>query len=675
MHIRRNQIIIIIVWLLAFLPLNQLHTEELQLNTACQALLNNPETGLVSTSLDNYDYTYADRNANVIMNALKRLGKNQDLLLPEGTYYVNSILIAKTVSGCTIAGAGIGKTVLKRSGFSWDNNTQGDCPLRTEVFITDNVTGLALADMTIDGNCHHIAISGYGKWNTSNGSYSNGLPQFPTYISQDTYRSSAGGVVNIALSNNIAFENIALKNGYRWCVSLAKVNGFSMKNCIIDTGNLSTEFKGHFDAVPNNTVMHMHTSQDGLHLVNVSNALIEYNDIHSEDSAIAIELNPAWDWGGYDITENIVIKNNYISTASPTDAETLLNDDDVIYGTGLANAWTGQSAVDIFYNESWDLPGNYHYDGQDYFRNIEIRENAFEGVRQGVRCGFFIGATLGHFNHRIYNLTIKDHEPSFLAGRNRDQPAGIRNVTKNTHTGSWNRSGGAGIAVRYTDSLIVSNNVIENVSGGLGISIENVTHFSLTGNIIDKISGNQLGDLGIAWAGGEGIRINNKFVQNDPNWKNNHFDTGYFLVENNKIGQTETTKIAVISTGNGTIHLNRNYDMDGKNFCILSNEIYNNNTQNMNWGNCNETGISDLNSNYIFRFYPNPVEDYLYINSQIPADENAQINILNMSGKKVSSIQLTSGTNVIPMQQLSSGIYLLSREDKSKQTNYQFIKK
>jgi hypothetical protein len=668
-------ITIAFVWILFLFPLHKLFAGDLLLNPACQALLTDPEKGLVSTPLDNYDYSYADRNANAIMNALKRLGKNQDLLLPEGSYYVNPILIARTISDCTIAGAGIKKTVLKRSGFSWDNNTQGDCPLRTEVFITDNVNGLELLDMTIDGNCHHIAISGYGTWNTSNGSYSNGLPQFPTYISDNDYRSSGGSVVNICLSKKIKFENIEFKNAYRWCILLGKVNDFTMRNCIIDTGNLSTEFKGHFDPSPNNTVMHMHTSQDGLHLVNVSNALIEYNDIHSEDSAIAVELNPAWNWGGYDITENIVIKNNYISTASPEDAGKLLNDDDVIYGTGLANAWTGQSAVDIFYNENWDIPGNTHYRGQDYFRNIEIKENAFEGVRQGVRCGFFIGATLGHFNHRIYNLVIKDHEPSFLAGRNRNEPAGIRSVTKNTYAGSWNLSGGAGIAVRYTDSLIVSNNVVERVSGGLGLSIENVSRFELTNNKINDISGTQLGDLGTSWVGGEGIRINNKYLQNDPNWKNNYFDAGHFLVENNHIGQVETAKITVVSTGNGIVKLNRNYDMNGTRLCELDDGISKNNTQNIDWGDCNGTGISATNSNPIFNFFPNPVRNYLYIYSQTPVKENTHIKILNIKGEKIFAGQLIPGINVISTKQLSSGVYILAGGNNIQQTHYRFIKK
>jgi hypothetical protein len=667
--------IIICLLIAGFLFRQTLCARDLQLNEACQALLSNPETGLVSTSLDDYDYTYAERNANAIMNALKRLAKNQDLLLPEGTFYVNTILVAKTISGCTVAGAGLEKTTLKHAGLSWDNNTQGDCPLRTEVFMAENVNGFELVDMTIDGNCHHMAISGYGKWNTQTGSYSDGLPQFPTYISNDGFTASSGSVINIRLSKNILFDNVAFKNGFRWCVFLGKINGFTMRNCILDTGNLSTEFKGHFDAAPNNTVMHMHTSQDGLHLVNVSNALIENNDIHSEDSAIAVELNPAWDWGGYDEVENIIIRNNYISTASPTDPEKLLNDADAIYGTGLADVWVGQSAVDIFYNEHWDVAGKQLYKGENGFRNIEIKENAFEGVRQGVRCGFFIGATLGHFNHRIFNLTIKDQEPSFLAGRDRNKPAGIRNVRKNTYPG-YNLSGGAGIAVRYTDSLVITNNVIEDVSGGLGISIENVTHFTLTSNRIDNVSGKQLGDLSLgaasAWTGGEGIRVYNYQRAEDANWKNGRFDAGYFLIKDNRIGKVETTRLAVLSTQNGIVPLNNNYDLNGTNLCLLEDGINESNTSGIDWGDCNELLLPSTPADP-FVFYPNPVKNDLFLIPQPAIDTN--IEIVDLTGKKLFERQLNSVTNVISVQRLSPGVYLLLIKELAKQKQYKLIKK
>lgn len=651
----------------------QVFAQDLELNDKCQAILSNPETGLVASEAGSYDYTYADRNATAIMNALKRLSKNQDLLLPEGTYYVNTIFVESTLSGTTIAGAGIGQTTLIRAAFSWDNNKQGDCPLRADIIVAENLTkGFELRDMTLDGNSHQIAISGYGTWDTATGNYTSGLPQFPTFTSD-----KAGGVtlVTIRLSKDIVFENMEFKNGYGWCVSLGKVDGFIMRNSIIDTGNLSTEFKGHFNPAPNNTVMHMHTSQDGLHMVNVSNALVEYNDIHSEDSAIAIEFNPSWNWGGYDVVENVVIKNNYVSTISPSDPDKLMNDDDIIYGTGLADEWMGQSAVDIFYNENFDSSGNTYYDGKTYFRNIEIRENAFENVRQGVRCGFFIGAALGHFNHRIYNLTIKDHEPSFWAGRDKTKQAGIRNVFKNTHSGSWNKSGGAGIAVRYTDSLFVSNNHIENCVGGLGISIENVTHFSLVKNRIDKVSGRQLGDLGSDWTGGEGIRINNRYLTKDPNLDDGRFNAGYFLIKDNYIGDVETTKIAVLTTKNGILRLNENYDLEGKPLCSLDNGIYKANVSDIDFGGDCSASIEDLGDLSGLKLYPGViVSEDLKIELYEPQTKKMIAELFNLNGNRLYSTHLMSEVTTVSMQELPRGIYILSIGEESDNKLIKIIK-
>lgn len=639
---------------------------QLTLNSYCQAMLTDAETGLVASQPNSYDYTYAERNTNVITNALKRLGKNQDLLLPNGFYYVNTVLIAKTISGCTISGAGQGVTTLCRVGFSWDNNLQGDCPLRMEVFQTDNVNGLEIKDITLDGNSHHMAISGYGKWNTSTGTYSNGLPQFPTFITTDSFLASGKGVVTISLSQNITFDNVEFKNGFGWCVFLGKVNGFTMRNCIIDTGNLSTEFKGHFDPYPNNTVMHMHTSQDGLHMVNVSNALVEFNDIHSEDSGIAIELNPSWNWGGYDIVENVTIRNNYVTTASPVDPAKLMNDNDLIYGAGLANAWTGQSGVDIFYNENFDQTGTKFYKGSDFFRNIEIRENSFENVRQGVRCGFFIGATFGHYKHRIYNLTIRDHEPTFMAGRDKNKPAGIRNVTRNIYSNSWNKSGGAGIAVRYTDSLKVTNNLIDNCSGGLGISIENVTRFELTGNRIDKISGKQLGDLGSIWDGGEGIRVfNHSTLVNDPNLKNGYFDAVNFVIKDNYIGQVETNRIAVISTMNGIVRAEENYDLTGTSLCTATPRIYKLNTLNIDWGVCS-TNSDFLYESSDFTLSPGSiVAGNLIVRQKRNSDKDYKVVLYNACGISLFSSTFANGDVLVPMWYLPSSIYFLSLQNNS----------
>ena len=646
---------------------------QLTLNTQCQAILSDPQTGLISTSIDSFNYTYATRNTTAITTALSRLSRGQDLLLPEGVYYVETILLPSTLKGCIVSGTGIDKTVLRRKEFSWDNNTQGDCSLRTEIFIGQRLHNFELSNMTIDGNSPHIAISGYGLWNKSTGSYTNGTPQFPKYTSNDGYPASSGGVVFLSLSDSILFDNVNFKNGFRWCVFLGKVNGFQMRNSIIDTGNLSTEFRGHLDAAPNNVVMHMHTSQDGLHMVNVSNAIVEFNDIHSEDSAIAIELNPLWNWGGYDITENVIIRNNYISTASPSDPLKLLNNDDLIYGTGLGNKWVGQGAVDIFYNETFDVQGSISMGGANgTFRNIEISKNAFENVRYGVRCGFFFGAGQNNaesIKHRIYNLQIKDNNPNYLAGRDKNRPAGIRNVTKNEITTSWNLTGGAGIAVRHTDSLIVDNNVIKNCKGGLGVSVQDVTKFEIIDNLIDSIVGS---DLGNNWRGGEGIRVYNVLnYTNDPIY--GQYNANYFLIRGNKIGAVSTTKIAIINTKNGISRLNENYNLSGMNICKLADGINSQNTSNIDWGDCSSSGTDELKPVSNYKIYPNPVTDQLYVESN-NINTTSDYVLLDYLGRQLYKYRSSESKVTIPVENLVSNPYLLIIYNRNNLTTTKIIK-
>jgi len=549
---------------------------QLKLNDKSQAILNDPITGLVSTTMEDRSYLNAERNATAITTALSHLSKGQDLQLPEGVYDVTTIQVPETLNRCTITGMGIWKTVLRRKAFAWDNNSQGTCPLNTEIFRVQNIQNFELSNMTLDGNCHQIAICGYGQFDQTTGKILSKTPQFPAYS------QSSGSVLNITLCKNIRIDNVCFQNGYGWCVTLVAIDGFLMRNSIIDTGNLSTNFKGHRNHAPNNKVMHVHSSQDGLHMVNVCNAIIEFNDIHSEDSAIAIELNPLWNGGSYNKSENIIIKNNFVSTSSPTDPAKLMNDDDIIFGTGLTNEWVGQSSVDIFYNDRFDPKGQVHMSGkQGAFRDIEISQNSFEGVRQGVRCGFFLGGGANNcenVNHRFYNLRIIDNSPKYLAGRDKNKPAGIRNVTKDTI--SWNLNGGAGIAVRHTDSVIVNNNLIQNCIGGLGISIQDVTRFKILDNQMDNIVGTQLGN---GWSGGEGIRVYNDLDYTHDSL-NGQFNAYNFLIKGNKIGYITTNKIAIINTKNGIAKCNENFDLSGSKIIDMKKDVNAQNTSNIDWG-------------------------------------------------------------------------------------------
>jgi hypothetical protein len=79
------------------------------------------------------------------------------------------------------------------------------------------------------------------------------------------------------------------------------------------------DFQLHRD--PGNVIEHVHSSQDGLHLVNVVDGRIFRNDIWAQDSGIAVEANPLWDWmvfegttAGNSGSRNIMIEQNFVQT-------------------------------------------------------------------------------------------------------------------------------------------------------------------------------------------------------------------------------------------------------------------------------------------------------------------------------------------------------------------------
>ena len=130
----------------------------LTLNKQCQEIMKK----LWPTSLEDYNFKNVKHNTDLILSALQLLKNGEDLLLPEGVFDVESILLPRTLNKNQIVGSGLGKTILRRGGFAWNNNNQGDCPLRTEVFVLNKLNNIGIANMTIDGTCHHVAVCGYG---------------------------------------------------------------------------------------------------------------------------------------------------------------------------------------------------------------------------------------------------------------------------------------------------------------------------------------------------------------------------------------------------------------------------------------------------------------------------------------------------------------------------------
>jgi hypothetical protein len=535
------------------------------------AVLPSQTVPLVATTEADLSYTHAQKNTQLLQQALDGMKQGGTLNLPAGVFDIETVVIPAGAKNVTLNGAGIDATVLRRKSIYWDNSKQGDCPYFTEIFVAESVQNLLFQNLAIDGNSHRMGIKGYGTFD-SYGQITSGTPQFPRY----TKDTSSGAVIRIALSKGVRFLRVRVANGYRWAMNMGKVDGLEFLEGAIDTGNLSSDFKGHFDPAPRNGVQHAHTSQDGLHMINVSNAVIGYNDIHAEDSAIAVENNPGWDWGGFELTNQVRIHNNFISGGNPIEPSKVMTDP-ALYGTGLVSEYTGQGAVDIFYNESWDASGTTRFAGAEgaRIRNITVEQNRMTRLRYGVRSGIFLGGGsfhAAHFNHRIYNLSVVNNNPSFLAGRHRNQQAGIFDISK-AKIDSYNQTGGVGVMVHNTDMLLVDNNVIQNVSGGIGMSLVNTSRFSITNNHVDGISGTQVGNgSSVIYDGGESLRIwNAPKLAGDPFTRNTRFLAENSKVQFNRFGHSATPyKISVYNTEYVRFWLSENYSMTpGETLCKL----------------------------------------------------------------------------------------------------------
>lgn len=71
--------------------------------------------------------------------------------------------------------------------------------------------------------------------------------------------------------------------------------------------------------------------------------------------------------------------------------------------------------------------------------------------------------------------------------------------------------------------------------------------------------------------------------------------------------------------------------------------------------------VYSVNDNEAAKFdlYPNPANDVLRIN----AEANAMVEILDMAGRKVMSVNVTEGENVINVAELTSGVYFVKMND------------
>ena len=87
--------------------------------------------------------------------------------------------------------------------------------------------------------------------------------------------------------------------------------------------------------------------------------------------------------------------------------------------------------------------------------------------------------------------------------------------------------------------------------------------------------------------------------------------------------------------------------------------------------------LDDLVENKDIRIYPNPVEDYAYveIGFELQKNEEAEIRLHDMSGKQVQSIKTKNAVTKINTSVLPQGVYIVTAKTSNKSVNTKIVKK
>lgn len=88
--------------------------------------------------------------------------------------------------------------------------------------------------------------------------------------------------------------------------------------------------------------------------------------------------------------------------------------------------------------------------------------------------------------------------------------------------------------------------------------------------------------------------------------------------------------------------------------------------------NCATLGVNDFDTNAnSIKIFPNPTDDIL----NFSINEEAEVSIYNVSGKKINSNTLTKENNTVSLQSQSNGVYIVEINSNNQRTTQRIVKK
>lgn len=214
----------------------------------------------------------------------------------------------------------------------------------------------------------------------------------------------------------------------------------------------------------------------------------------------------------------------------------------------------------------------------------------------------------------------------------------------------------------YTNQNILTNNALNIVNqSAFNLSETNIDLFENSSYFLayqaqEKVSGKSIAEIiykDIDLSKANSLLLSFRYYKEDINGLGNNLE--FELINGNKsiIISSELSEEGCWTGFETKI----NDDFHGKNVKIIIRMVGNNliAIDDITIKNKSHNAISENNFNDIFRFYPNPAKDKLYISST----ENGKLKIMNSLGKKIDEIPIYPGNKIIDLTRYHSGVYYL----------------